>query len=77
MGLIVNALLAKVLHPTCVTEERKRDTDDRRQTNHHADIDEEMEEEDGGYTIAIDTAEQGALSFRQHDQAYQKEEEQP
>lgn len=53
---------------TTIAEERQRNTDNRRQTGHHTNVDEEVEEEDGRHAITIDTAEEGALPLRKYNQ---------
>lgn len=49
---------------TSVAEEGQGDADDRGQSEHHAYVDEYMEEEDAGHAIAIDTSKLEWLSFR-------------
>lgn len=53
---------------TAVAEEGKRDADDRGKTEHHAHIDEDMEQENTQNTIAIDSAKLEGLSLRKMDQ---------
>ena len=51
-----------------IAEEGKGDADDRDEAEHHANIDEEMEEKDGGDGIAIEARKGGALPFGQKDE---------
>ena len=50
-----------------VAEEREGDADDRRQTEHHADVDEQVEQEDAYQRIAVDTPEAVGLPFGKHE----------
>lgn len=50
-----------------IAEEGQGDADDRRQTQHHAHVDEDVEKEDAQHTVAIDAAELKRLSFSQMD----------
>lgn len=60
-----------------VAEEGQWNTDDRREAQHHAHIDEHMEEEDAQHTVAIDTSELERLSLGKVDETeYQRQEEQ-
>lgn len=47
-----------------VTEERQRDSDDRRQAQYHSHIYEYVEQEDSRHTIAVHSPELERLSFR-------------
>lgn len=58
-----------------VGEEGQGDADDGGQAEHHADVDEDMEEEDGEDAVAIDAAEGGGLALRQVDEAEDEGEE--
>ena len=51
-----------------VAEEGQRDADDGRQPQHHADIDEDVEEEDAEHTVAVDAPEAVGLSLGQMDE---------
>lgn len=59
-----------------ITEERKRDADDRSKTEHHAHIDENMEQENTQHTIAIDSAKLEGLSLRKVNQPQNQCQEQ-
>ena len=59
-----------------VAEERQRNTDYRRQSQHHSHVDENMEEENAQYAIAIHPAETERLSLRHLYQSDDEGEEQ-
>ena len=58
-----------------VAEEGQRDADDRGQTEHHADVDEDMEEEDAEHTVTVDAAETVGLPLRQVDETQDERQE--
>ena len=53
---------------TTITEEWQRNTNDRSETQHHSHIDEQVEEEDTQYAIAIHSSELEGLSLCQMNQ---------
>ena len=61
---------------TAVGEEGQGDADDGGEAEHHADIDEDMEEEDRKDTIAVDAAEGAGLALGDVDEAQDEGEEQ-
>ena len=54
---------------TSVTEEGERDADYGSESDDHADIDEDMKEQDAKHTITIDTRKGVRLTFCQIEQA--------
>ena len=61
---------------TAVTEEGQRNADDRGETQHHADIDEDVEEEDAHDGIAVDAPKGVGLAFGKVDEAQDESQEQ-
>ena len=51
-----------------VAEERKRDADDRHQTENHTDVDEKMDEKYAYDRVAVEACEGGALAFGELDE---------
>lgn len=58
-----------------VAEERQRYADDRREAEHHAYVDKDMEEEDREDTISIDTGKGGGLPLGKMDETQDKRQE--
>ena len=54
---------------SAIAEEGERYAYDRSQSQHHADIDEQMEEEDAHHALAVDSSEPCVLAFCQYDQS--------
>ncbi len=60
---------------TAIAEKGQGDADDGHEAQDHADVDDDMEEEDGEDAVAVDATEGGGLSFGHMDDAQQKGQE--
>ena len=53
-----------------IAEKRQRNPDNRRQSDGHRDVDHDVEKEDAGNAVAINSTKGRPLSLRQVDQSY-------
>ena len=53
-----------------VAEKGQGDADHGGESEHHADVDDEVKEDDGGYTVTVDAPEKGVLSLGQRDESH-------